>query len=122
MNNLLLKKNQLLYKITSFILILSSLSTLPVSALESPDHNISNIQEDFTDVSSDTDTNDELKQQFQPLIENIFLNRNSAILTRDCEGLKVFYDLNKNGLMKMKLLKQNTLLIGVKNNVFHLQK
>ena len=73
MNNLLLKKNQLLYKITSFILILSSLSTLPVSALESPDHNISNIQEDFTDVSSDTDTNDELKQQFQPLIENIFL-------------------------------------------------
>ena len=95
MSNLLQKKNQLLYKITSFILILSNLSTLPVSALESPNHNTSNIQEDFTDVSSDTDTNDELKQQFQPLIENIFLNRNSAILTRDCEGLKVFYDLNK---------------------------
>ena len=96
MNNLLLKKNQFLYKIILFILILSSLSTLTVSALESPETNISNIQQDFTDVSSDNDNNDELKQQFQPLIENIFSNRNSAILTRDCEGLKVFYDLNKN--------------------------
>ena len=27
-----------------------------------------------------------------------------------------------NRLMKMKLLKQNTLLTGVKNNVFHLHK
>ena len=34
-----------------------------------------------------------LKQQFQPLLENLFLNRNSAILTNDCEGLKIFYDL-----------------------------
>lgn len=95
MNNLLLKRNQFLYKITSFILILSTLNTLTVNALESPNPNISNIQESFTDVYSDTDNNDELKQQFQPLIENIFLNRNSAILTKDCEGLKVFYDLNK---------------------------
>lgn len=95
MSNLLQKKNQFLYKITSFILILSNLNTLTVSALESPKPNTSNIQEDFTEVSIYNDTNDELKQQFQPLIENIFLNRNSAILTRDCEGLKVFYDLDK---------------------------
>ena len=93
MNNLLPKKNRFLYKITSFILILSTLNSLTVSALEPSEHNI---QQEITVVSNDTDTNDELKQQFQPLVENIFLNRNSAILTRDCEGLKVFYDLDKN--------------------------
>ena len=93
MNNLLPKKNRFLYKITSFILILSTLNSLTVNALEPSEHNI---QQEITDVSNDTDTNDELKQQFQPLVENIFLNRNSAILTRDCEGLKVFYDLDKN--------------------------
>ena len=59
MNNLLLKRNQFLYKITSFILILSTLNTLTVNALESPNPNISNIQESFTDVYSDTDNNDE---------------------------------------------------------------
>ena len=78
MNNLLLKKNIFLYKVTSFVLLLSSFSILNVNALTFHNPNISNIQ-----------------KEFQPLIENIFLNRNCAILTRDCEGLKTFYDLNK---------------------------
>ena len=40
MNNLLPKKNRFLYKITSFILILSTLNSLTVSALEPSEHNI----------------------------------------------------------------------------------
>lgn len=95
MNNLLLKRNQFLYKITSFILILSNLSCLTVKALESPENSINTFQQELTNISIENDDNNELKQQFQALIENIFLNRNSAILTRDCEGLKEFYDLDK---------------------------
>ncbi|MDU4883951.1 amidase domain-containing protein [uncultured Clostridium sp.] len=90
MDNLLQKKNRFLYKITSFILIILNLNSLKVNAL---DPSQINIKQEITNVYSDT--NDELKQKFQPLVENIFLNRNSAILTRDCEGLKVFYDLDK---------------------------
>ena len=89
-DNLLQKKNRFLYKITSFILIILNLNSLKVNAL---DPSQINIKQEITNVYSDT--NDELKQKFQPLVENIFLNRNSAILTRDCEGLKVFYDLDK---------------------------
>lgn len=95
MNNLLLKKNIFLYKVTSFVLILSSFSILNVNALTFHNPNISNIQKEISDVYNDNYENNELKNQFQPLIENIFLNRNCAILTRDCEGLKTFYDLNK---------------------------
>lgn len=90
MDNLLQKKNRFLYKITSFILIILNLNSLKVNAL---DPSQINIKQEIANVYSDT--NDELKQKFQPLVENIFLNRNSAILTRDCEGLKVFYDLDK---------------------------
>lgn len=95
MNNLLLKKNIFLYKVTSFVLLLSSFSILNVNALTFHNPNISNIQKEISDVYNDNYENNELKNQFQPLIENIFLNRNCAILTRDCEGLKTFYDLNK---------------------------
>ncbi|WP_300697095.1 amidase domain-containing protein [uncultured Clostridium sp.] len=95
MNNLLLKKNIFLYKVTSFVLLLSSFSILNVNALTFHNPNISNIQKEISDVYNDNYENSELKNQFQPLIENIFLNRNCAILTRDCEGLKTFYDLNK---------------------------
>ena len=95
MNNLLLKKNIFLYKETSFVLLLSSFSILNVNALTFHNPNISNIQKEISDVYNDNYENSELKNQFQPLIENIFLNRNCAILTRDCEGLKTFYDLNK---------------------------
>ena len=95
MNNLYLKRNKFLYKITSFILIISNLNCLTVNALDSSKNIIHTFQEESTNIFAENDDNDELKQQFQPLIENIFLNRNSAILTRDCEGLKEFYDLDK---------------------------
>lgn len=72
MNNLLLKRNQFLYKITSFILILSNLSCLTVKALESPENSTNTFQQESTNISIENDGNDELKQQFQPLIENIF--------------------------------------------------
>ena len=92
MSNLLQKKKRFFYKITSLILILSTLNSLTATALEPSEVNI---QRETTNIYIDSDANDELKQKFQPLVENIFLNRNSAILTRDCEGLKVFYDLDK---------------------------
>ena len=64
MNNLLPKKIRFLYKITSFILILSTLNTLTANALEPSEHTL---QQEITNVSNDTDTNDELKEKFQSL-------------------------------------------------------
>ena len=92
MSNLLQKKKRFFYKITSLILILSTLNSLTATALEPSEVNI---QRETTNIYIDSDANDELKEKFQPLVENIFLNRNSSILTRDCEGLKAFYDLDK---------------------------
>ena len=53
------------------------------------------MKEEIIDLTNYTDNADELKNQFQALLENLFLNRNSAILSKDTEGLKAFYDLNK---------------------------
>lgn len=39
--------------------------------------------------------NKDLKSQFKPLLDNLFLNRNSSILSNDSEGLKYFYNLDK---------------------------
>lgn len=64
--------------------------------------------------------NKDLKSQFKPLLDNLFLNRNSSILSNDSEGLKSFYNLDKklvSGLMKMKSRKLNTFPTGVKNKV-----
>ena len=38
---------------------------------------------------------EDLKSQFKPLLDNLFLNRNSSILSKDSEGLKSFYNLDK---------------------------
>lgn len=91
MNNL----NAILYKVTSFLLIILSLNQLSINALEKTKYYTPTISEDYIVSSNEDNNSEELKQQFQPLIENLFLNRNSSILTNDCEGLKIFYDLDR---------------------------
>ena len=54
------------------------------------------MKEEIIALKNNTDETDELKNQFQSLLENLFLNRNSAILSKDTEGLIEFYDLTKN--------------------------
>lgn len=60
-----------------------------------PKDEISVMKEEILELTKDTDNEEILKAQFQSLLENLFLNRNSAILSKDTEGLKNFYDLNK---------------------------
>ena len=63
-------------------------------AEELPKNEVETMKSDILYLNS-LDENEELKSKFQPIIENIFLNRNTAILAKDSEGLKEFYDLNK---------------------------
>ncbi len=49
---------------------------------------------------------DELKGKFQEVLQELFKNRNIAILNNDLEELKKFYDLEKSlvfGPMKVKV-------------------
>lgn len=95
MINFHLRKILSFYKVISLILIILNLNSATTFAFTFSNRDILLIKKEILEVSDDKNSNDELKAQFQPLIENIFLNRNSAILTRDCEGLKLFYDLDK---------------------------
>lgn len=95
MINFHLRKILSFYKVISLILIILNLNSATTFAFTFSNRDILLIKKELLEVSDDKNSNDELKAQFQPLIENIFLNRNSAILTRDCEGLKLFYDLDK---------------------------
>ena len=82
------------YKILSFILIICNLGSVTASAYVSLDK--CDLSKNNSSITQNTDDkNHELIEKFQPVIENIFLNRNSAILTGDSEGLKLFYDLDK---------------------------
>lgn len=70
---------------------------------------------DFTEAISllkepDKKEDDGLKTKFETVIQDLFKNRNIAILNNDLEELKKFYDLQKNlvfGLMKVKAKKLN---------------
>lgn len=45
--------------------------------------------------SSETSSDNELKIKFESILNELFKNRNTAILNNDLEELKKFYDLNK---------------------------
>lgn len=95
MINFYQRKKSPFYKISSLILIILNLnSTTPFAFNYYNNEQLLTNTEILNEVD-DESSNDELKAKFQPLIETIFSNRNSAILTRDCEGLKSFYDLDK---------------------------
>ncbi|MEN8076537.1 amidase domain-containing protein [Clostridioides difficile] len=95
MINFHLRKKLSFYKVISLILIILNLNSVTTFAFTFSNKNILLMKKGLLESLDDKNSSDELKAQFQPLIENIFLNRNSAILTRDCEGLKLFYDLDK---------------------------
>ena len=90
MKKLYFKNKSCFYKIFLFILIIFNFNSLISYAFITSNNNLYTQNNNLTN-----DKNNELIEEFQPLIENIFLNRNSAILTGDSEGLKLFYDLNK---------------------------
>lgn len=95
MINFYQRKKSPFYKISSLILIILNLnSTTPFAFNYYNNEQLLTNTEILNEVDDET-SNNELKAKFQPLIETIFSNRNSAILTRDCEGLKSFYDLDK---------------------------
>lgn len=60
-----------------------------------PKKELSVMKEEIISLNNDNENAEALNNQFQSLLENLFLNRNSAILSKDTEGLKTFYDLNK---------------------------
>ena len=95
MINFHLRKKLSFHKVISLILIILNLNSVTTFAFTFSNKDILLMKKELLESSDDKNSSDELKAQFQPLIENIFLNRNSAILTRDCEGLKLFYDLDK---------------------------
>ena len=71
-----------------FLLLISSTETLVYANPFYSDEVLSN--------SSTSENQDEiLLEKFQLLVEDLFSKRNSSILSRDSEGLKKFYDLNK---------------------------
>lgn len=90
-----LRKKLSFNKIISLILIILNLNCITTFAFSFSNKKI--LLSTFCNLSilSDENSNEELKSEFKPLIESIFSNRNSSILTRDCEGLKSFYDLDK---------------------------
>lgn len=93
-NSYLINKLKILKLVTTillFINVLFLISAIPLS-LYSNNYTYDNLH-NLCDKSTLYD--EELKIYFQPIIENMFLNRDSAILSGDSDGLKSFYDLNK---------------------------
>lgn len=60
-----------------------------------PKEEITVLKNEIINLDSGNPVDDSLILEFQGLLEQIFLNRNLAILSKDSEGLKTFYDLNK---------------------------
>ncbi len=77
------------YTLLIILLLLFSLTETIVSSI------LSNKDAIVTSKTLSSVTDEELLNKFQTLVEDLFEKRNSAILFKDCEGLKEFYDLNK---------------------------
>ena len=107
-------KISLLVKLISFFCLLLNICSISCYSCNLPKDDITTMEEEVNLIEDKED----LKSQFKPLLDNLFLNRNSSILSKDSEGLKSFYNLDKklvSGLMKMKQKKLNTFPTGVKN-------
>lgn len=83
---------KLKYKFINFILIvLFTFNILPFSISFADD-----IYEDEETINflNNGLSSEEMKQEFKGLLEDLFAQRNAAIVSGDCELLKGFYDLN----------------------------
>lgn len=88
-------RNSFIIKILTLLFILLSLFNTLCFSSPLPRKELTVMQEEILNLTTDEKNTEILKNEFQPLLENLFLNRNSAILSKDTEGLKSFYDLNK---------------------------
>ena len=95
MKKLYFKNKIYFYKIFLFVLIIFNF-TYVISYAYITSTNKYLYTQNTNTINLTTKKNNELIKKFQPIIENIFLNKNSTILSCDNEGLKLFYDLNKN--------------------------
>ncbi|MCQ2969061.1 MAG: amidase domain-containing protein [Clostridium sp.] len=84
-------KINLLIKLIFFFFLILNIYSFPCYSYSIPDYDIPAIEEETNIL----DTNEDLKCQFKVLLDNLFLNRNSSILSKDSEGLKSFYNLDK---------------------------
>ena len=85
------------FSLKIIIVILLALYNIPSICSASPlsANDLAVMQDEIIDLKNHISNAEDLKIQFQSLLENLFLNRNSAILSKDTEGLKEFYDLSK---------------------------
>ena len=84
-------KISLLVKLISFFYLLLNMCSIPCYSYNIPRDDITTLE----DENNLIEDNKDLKSQFKPLLDNLFLNRNSSILSNDSEGLKSFYNLDK---------------------------
>ncbi|GAB6170443.1 amidase domain-containing protein [Clostridium carnis] len=79
------------YKKIAFIII-SILVFNPFSSVLANDKSIY-IDDEMSSINNLPATSEETKNEFKLLLENLFKDKNSAIVSGDCELLKNFYDL-----------------------------
>lgn len=84
-------KISLLIKLISFFCLLLNICSISCYSCNLPKDDITTMEEEVNLIEDKED----LKSQFKPLLDNLFLNRNSSILSKDSEGLKSFYNLDK---------------------------
>ena len=84
-------KISLLVKLISFFCLLLNICSISCYSCNLPKDDITTMEEEVNLIEDKED----LKSQFKPLLDNLFLNRNSSILSKDSEGLKSFYNLDK---------------------------
>ena len=83
-------------KILAVLVMLLSTYLLIYSAYSPSKEELSVLKEEILQLNKNDNTeNEEQKEEFKGILENLFLNRNSSILSRDSEGLKCFYDMDK---------------------------
>ena len=99
------------YKILSFILIICNLGSVTASAYVSLDK--CDLSKNNSSITQNTDDkNHELIEKFQPVIENIFLNRNSAILTAAQYPLLSISWFSSLSLQGTTIVSKSLLIIG----------
>ena len=86
-------KISLLVKLISFFCLLLNICSISCYSCNLPKDDITTMEKEVNLIEDKED----LKSQFKPLLDNLFLNRNSSILSNDSEGLKSFYNLEYPG-------------------------
>lgn len=82
-------------KILAVLVMLLNTYLLIYSAYSPSKEELSVLKEEILQLNKNDNTeNEEQKEEFKGILENLFLNRNSSILSRDSEGLKCFLSMS----------------------------